>query len=153
MNLRNIKGWTGCLIMTLTIYTAVGQEQQVGQNSSANKELIMTPGNWGEIIAKARKADRYIFVDVSTSWCPPCLQLKKESFKNESVAAFYNEHFINYEIDAEQGAGIQLASHWQVTAYPTLLYFTPAGVMVMRQEGYIDSKKILDLGRKALQRK
>ncbi|MEO7524624.1 MAG: thioredoxin domain-containing protein [Ferruginibacter sp.] len=58
---------------------------------------------WGEqALAKAREMDRPILVSIGYAACHWCHVMEKESFENEDVAAYMNEHFINIKIDREE---------------------------------------------------
>lgn len=117
------------------------------------QEIRFVSGKWEDIIAKAKKDGKYIFVDAYTSWCGPCRELKDVTFKDKNAANYYNREFINYTVDMEKGEGTQLAERWDITAYPSLLFFTPEGKMVMKQVGYVDGKHLLEFGKQALARK
>lgn len=58
---------------------------------------------WGEkALSLARKADKPILVSIGYSACHWCHVMERESFEDESVAAYMNEHFINIKIDREE---------------------------------------------------
>ncbi|MCH9030746.1 MAG: thioredoxin domain-containing protein [candidate division Zixibacteria bacterium] len=58
---------------------------------------------WGdEAIERARKEDKPIFLSVGYASCHWCHVMEHESFEDEAVAAFLNEHFIAIKIDREQ---------------------------------------------------
>ncbi len=53
----------------------------------------------------------------------------------------------------EKGEGIELAKKWDVNAYPTLLFFTPDGKMVMKQIGFVNGKNLVEIGKEVLSKK
>ncbi|MFT3908835.1 MAG: thioredoxin domain-containing protein [Ferruginibacter sp.] len=58
---------------------------------------------WGEpALAKAKEMDKPILVSIGYAACHWCHVMEKESFENEEVAAYMNEHFINIKIDREE---------------------------------------------------
>jgi len=69
------------------------------------------------------------------------------------AVAFFNDHFINYSVDMEKDEGLQLSDRWEVTAYPSLLFFTPDGKMIMKKIGYVDGKHLVEFGEQALIKK
>ncbi|UFH53949.1 thioredoxin family protein [Spirosoma sp. KNUC1025] len=93
-------------------------------------------GSWQNVLAEARRQNKPIFVDVYTSWCPPCRRMAREAFPNPTVGAKFNEHFISYQVDAEVGEGAELAKRYAIASYPTALYFIPSGEVVHRGVGY-----------------
>ena len=48
------------------------------------------------------KNPKPILVDVYTSWCGWCKVMDKETYSNEKVAAYINEHYYAVKLDAEQ---------------------------------------------------
>lgn len=93
-----------------------------------------------------KKSGKLIFIDAYASWCGPCKLLKSTTFNDKNVAAYFNSHFINYSIDVEKGEGIELADSWGIATYPTLLFFSPDGVLA-KQEGYLDATQLLSLAK------
>jgi uncharacterized protein YyaL (SSP411 family) len=55
-----------------------------------------------EAFERAEKEDKPILVSIGYSTCHWCHVMERESFENESVAAFMNEHFINIKVDREE---------------------------------------------------
>lgn len=93
-------------------------------------------GSWGDALAEAKRRNKPLFVDVYTNWCPPCRRMAREAFPDTKVGEKYNARFINYRVDAELGAGVDLARSYAVTSYPTLLYIAPNGELMQRSVGY-----------------
>lgn len=82
-------------------------------------------GTWSETIKKAASENKLIFIDFYTQWCGPCYNMAKDVFTKSEVGQFYNQHFINVKIDAENGEGIELARKYKVRSYPTYAYIDP----------------------------
>ena len=58
---------------------------------------------WGELaFAKAVQSDRPIFLSVGYAACHWCHVMEHESFENEQIAAFLNEHFVSIKVDREE---------------------------------------------------
>ena len=58
---------------------------------------------WGEEALKlAKQQDKPILVSIGYSACHWCHVMERESFENESIAQYMNEHFINIKIDREE---------------------------------------------------
>lgn len=126
------------------------QTEEKQDTMPAAKKISFTNGTWEQVAALAKKNGKYIFVDTYTAWCTPCRELRKVTFKDREAVAFFNGNFINYTVDMEKGEGVELAEKWDITEYPTLLFFTPEGKMVMKQIGYVDGKQLIEFGKQAL---
>jgi thioredoxin-related protein len=62
------------------------------------------PVHWytfGEAVELQKKNPKMIMVDVYTSWCGPCKMMSTNTFGNEIIAKYLNEHFYPVKFDAE----------------------------------------------------
>ncbi len=58
---------------------------------------------WGpEAFEKSRKEDKPIFLSIGYSTCHWCHVMEHESFEDEEVAAYLNEHFVAIKVDREE---------------------------------------------------
>jgi len=58
---------------------------------------------WGdEAFAKARKEEKPIFLSIGYSTCHWCHVMERESFEDDTLAAYLNEHFISIKLDREE---------------------------------------------------
>jgi len=105
---------------------------------------------WEEILTKAEKENKLIFVDAYTTWCAPCKKMVKEVFPEAEVGHLYNAKFVNVQIDMEKGEGPDLAQKYNIFVYPTLLFLNPDGSLVHRSAGFKDAADFIDLGKTAL---
>ncbi len=104
---------------------------------------------WKEIKAKAKSENKLIFLDAFTSWCGPCKWMAKNIFTNDTVAAYYNDSFVNAKIDMEVGEGKEIAALYGVRVYPSLLFIDGDGELVHRSAGSRDASAFIQLGKEA----
>lgn len=93
------------------------------------------PVNWypwsDEALELARKEDKPILVSIGYSACHWCHVMERESFEDETVAAFMNNHFINIKIDREERPDLDLIYMDAVQAmtgsggWPLNVFLTP----------------------------
>jgi uncharacterized protein YyaL (SSP411 family) len=58
---------------------------------------------WGdEALARAREEDKPILLSIGYSACHWCHVMERESFEDEAVAAYMNEHFVPIKLDREE---------------------------------------------------
>ncbi len=58
---------------------------------------------WGdEAFEKARREEKPIFLSIGYSACHWCHVMERESFENEGIAKFLNEHFVSIKVDREE---------------------------------------------------
>jgi len=100
-----------------------------------NRSIHFEEGSWRDIQKKAAKENKLIFLDAFASWCGPCKWMAKNVFTNDTVADYFNSHFVCAKIDMEIGEGKDIAKQLQVHAYPNLLFTDATGNMVHRSVG------------------
>ncbi len=105
---------------------------------------------WQQILDKAKKENKLIFMDAYTTWCGPCKKMAKNTFTQNEVADFFNNKFVNAKFDMEKGEGQDLAKKYNVRAYPTLLFIDGNGEKVHFALGYMDGKQLIAKAKAAL---
>lgn len=119
-----------------------------GQNAS--EQIDFDDSAWAELLQQAKGQNKLIFVDAYTTWCGPCKTMAKEVFTDSTVAKLYNDHFINTQINAEQGEGITFSRKYRIRAYPSLLFIDGEGEVVHRATGFHGVNEFKLLGETAL---
>lgn len=126
-------------------FLILGSARLTAQNGITFSKL-----SWKEALAQAEAQDKLIFLDAYANWCAPCKQMVHQVFPDEEVGEFFNEHFINLQIDMEKGTGPGLALEYNVRAYPTLLFINGRGEMVHRVTGFQSAIDLLQSGHIAI---
>jgi uncharacterized protein YyaL (SSP411 family) len=87
---------------------------------------------WGEeALNKARTENKPIFLSIGYAACHWCHVMAHESFEDNEVAAFMNEHFVNIKVDREERPdldGIYMQATMAMTGsggWPMSVFFTP----------------------------
>src|SRR5580765_4874682 len=58
---------------------------------------------WGEeAFSKARAQNKPIFLSIGYSTCHWCHVMERESFEDEKIGVFLNEHFVSIKVDREE---------------------------------------------------
>lgn len=115
--------------------------------------IQFTEGNFQAALDQAAKENKLVFMDVFTDWCKPCKWMAATTFQDPAVAAFFNQHFVNFGLDAEKGEGMALAKRYDISSFPTLLFLRPDGEPVeimcsaMRQEELLPLAQRVQQGR------
>lgn len=110
-------------------------------------------GTWADVLKESARTHKTIFVDAYASWCGPCKWMAANVFTNNSVAAYYNKTFINYQIDMEKGEGPGLSKSWNITAYPSFMFINSENVIQHKVVGSMDTTKFIAVGTAALDTK
>jgi len=102
---------------------------------------------WPEALERGEKENKPIFLDVYATWCGPCKKMKKKTFSNEKVGAFFNAHFINVAIDGETKEGRLLANQYGIMSYPSLLFVDGKGKVLEQGLGFHSVVELLAWGK------
>ncbi|UMQ43635.1 thioredoxin family protein [Chryseobacterium sp. Y16C] len=96
-----------------------------------------------DLVAKAKKEKKLVFIDAYASWCGPCKMMEKNVFVTKSVGDFFNKNFVNARIDMEKGEGREVAAKFGVHSYPTYLFLNGDGELVYQNYGYMEESMFL----------
>lgn len=144
-----MKKITGITLLSFALLlTAFSIVKPPSSENNVDKEgIAFFKGSYKEALAKAKKENKLVFFDAYAVWCKPCLMMKKHSFTDPDVAAFFNKNFINVMMDMEKGEGIALSEQMDIGFYPTLLFLDGDGNIKQKKVGYLDGAALLSFGR------
>ncbi len=117
---------------------------------SAENGIHFFKGTWAELQAEAQKQHKIIYVDVYTTWCGPCKMMEKNVFTNENVGETFNANFINYQLDAEKGEGVELAKKYNIQGYPTSLFLSETSDLLHEKLGAMSTDEFIKVAEQAL---
>lgn len=129
------------LIITLLLLT--------GANAQ-NRAIQFEKTTLKEVLEKAKVAQKTVFVDCYTTYCGPCKMMAQTVFKTDSVADFFNQHFINLQLDMLSEDGKKYADTYKIGAYPTFLLLKPSGEVIYKFVGGMDAGKFMVQIRKGM---
>ncbi|MBL4683982.1 MAG: thioredoxin domain-containing protein, partial [Nannocystaceae bacterium] len=108
----------------------------VGQPSPYLEQHAHNPVDWypwgDEALAKAKRENKPIFLSIGYSTCHWCHVMEKESFEDDDVAAYLNEHFVAIKVDREQRPDVDalyidaVSALGGSTGWPLTVFLTPA---------------------------
>lgn len=140
-------------IICLALFTVHAQEKGI------NFQDKLT---WAQVKEKAKKENKYIFVDCYTTWCVPCKVMAKEVFPQPEVANFYNDKFVSVALQFDEtkkddaatkswrAEVKRIAAEYKINAYPTYLFFNSEGTLVHSIVGGSNAKTFLEKSNAAL---
>ncbi|MBC8884301.1 thioredoxin family protein [Flavobacterium piscinae] len=120
------------------------------KEATVAKGIDFFKGTFQEALALAEKEQKYVFVEVYATWCGPCKQLKRTTFKDKEVGVYFNKNFINIAIDGETEEGDKILSRYNIRSYPTLLILDAKGRVLTRQTGFMKPYILINFGRRVV---
>jgi thioredoxin-related protein len=117
---------------------------------------------WKDILNKAKKEGKYVFIDCFATWCGPCKKMDNEVYTDKKVAEFFNKNFVSVKIQMDKTKGdnenvrkwyfmaADVSKQYGIPFYPTYLFFSPSGKLVFRDGGYKNSSSFIVLGQRAI---
>ena len=113
-------------------------------DSSAQPGIRFEKGVFKTAMEKAKKEKKYLFVDVYTTWCPPCKYMSEKIFTQKSVGDYFNATFVNFKVDAERGEGPAFMQRYRVEAFPTFLLLDGEGNLVGKMVGGSPAEEFIE---------
>lgn len=118
--------------------------------------------SWQQIREKAKKENRYIFMDCYATWCAPCKLMSDSIFTKKEVGDVFNKKFINVKVQMDKTAkdndevkswyedAAAIMKEYGVMSVPNFFYFSPEGKLVHLFVGTTeDTKQFIDISEKA----
>jgi thioredoxin 1 len=140
---------TRILALCIALLSGLYSLNVSAQKKGATPEIKFSQLSYKQVLTKAKASHKLVFVDAFAIWCAPCKELRKTTFKDPNVAAYFNQHFINFSIDVEKGDGVDLAKTWQVEGLPTLLIVDENGKVLANHTGYVDGNGLMHFAQEA----
>ena len=106
--------------------------------------------SWKDIVNKATKKEKYIFVDCYATWCQPCKYMDEHVFTQPAVINILNDRFISWKLqfdktdsDSQEIQSLyqeveRFKTDYRVKIFPTYLIFDSYGKLVHRIVGGSD---------------
>lgn len=149
------------IVVLLALLFPIGTIAQENKGIEFDRSM-----SWNEVVEKAARENKYIFMDVMATWCGPCKSMAEAVFPNEKVGEFFNKHFVCVKLQLNQtSADDEYTKAWykeaekiqkefKIQTVPTLLFFNSKGEIVHSMPGATNNiDAFIELGKTALDEK
>lgn len=104
---------------------------------------------YDQALAKAKKENKHVIVNFTTSWCGWCKKMKASTYSNPQVVKVLAENFVAAKVDGDSYDVLKLADgdktekgltlEYGVRGYPTTWFLEPNGNKIAPAPGFVDS--------------
>lgn len=113
--------------------------------------------NWEKVLEKAKAANKYVFVDVYTTWCGPCKMMDLSTYPDSLLGVSMNNKFISVKMQMDTTVNDdalvksrytdahQLSKRYKIPGYPCLLFFAPDGQLIGKEIGFRNASQFMAL--------
>lgn len=97
---------------------------------SSDDEIRFFKGSFEDLTSSANQSRKSYIIFFTKDHCPPCERMKADVFTDPTVVELISKKSLIYEADIQDFDGMDLAERYEVNAYPTLLIFSPKGILM-----------------------
>jgi len=137
------------LMIFLASCTGSKQVVKIEKKSNQNRQMefvqFYSGGSLTEIIDRAEKEGKLVFIDIMAEWCAPCKLMEQEIYTYKPLYEKMNKRFVSYQVDIEKGIGPNLSLLYDTKTVPTLLFLDTKGRVLAKNKGALGIQAMLDL--------
>jgi len=132
---------TSTILVLLTIFAGVAL---LGYVNRTHKEAVVWQTDLPQATTQATETRKKLFLYFTATWCPPCKQMRRTTWTEESVAGALSD-YIPVKIDIDQSPDI--ARQYQIDSVPTMVVLDH-GESVKSKVGYVSGAEFVEWLRK-----
>lgn len=127
-------------------------------NSNSEFKTSFTEIKWKEydlLNNFSKDNDKFFMLFFYTDWCSYCKKMQQTTFKNTKIIELLNTYFISIKVNGESNqplskqnkniTGINLLSQFQITGFPTTVFFDKQGKPLTAIPGYLTEDIYIDI--------
>lgn len=117
---------------------------------------------WQGVRDKARRENKYIFLDCFTTWCGPCKKMDEKVYSNDTVGDFFNPRFVSIKVQMDKTKNDnvfiqnwykdaeEIRIKYHVDMFPCFIFLNPQGNIVLLKTGYRGVNDFVTLAQMAM---
>lgn len=135
------------------------------QSNKNSYGIIFQQLGWSEIKKKAQEENKYIFMDLYTTWCAPCKKMDRDVYADSTLGSLINSRFISVKVQMDSSSkddefvrkwyadAVKIKNEYIISGYPSFLFFSPNGKLIYQDFGYKSVAKFSKLAEQVVSSK
>lgn len=132
-------------------------------NALQAQGIIFEEGlSWSQVLGKAKKENKLIFLDAYATWCVPCKWLDQNVYPKKEAGDAFNKNFISVKVQMDRTSkdndfvkswyvvAKQIGDEFNVNSFPMLLFFSPEGKLLFKKAGIANATALAGLAKNVL---
>ena len=96
-------------------------------SGTALAQVTFEKTGFAEVLRKAKREQKTVFVYLYTDWCAPCKQIDTTVFTYPKIRKLLDSQYVCLKLNAEKGEGIQINKKYGTEAYPLFVFIDSDG--------------------------
>jgi thioredoxin-related protein len=102
-------------------------------------------GSYDDLLLEAKSQNKSYVLYFTTPTCSPCKRMKAETWTNPELVSLMRQKVFVYEADVELFDALAAAQQYEVSVFPTMIFFTPKGKVIGKLFGFQSARKLVSL--------
>ncbi len=148
--LRRISTGNSYAIVALATVMTIALSLPLRAETSTGDLITWLP--YDQAMAKAKKENKHVIVNFTTSWCGWCKKMKSTTYSDPTVVKVIGSQFVAAKVDGDSYNVLKLTAgditekgltvQYGVRGYPTTWFLEPDGNKIAPAPGYIDATQM-----------
>jgi thioredoxin-related protein len=117
---------------------------------ASDTTIVFRQISYADLFEMAQKEQKGVMLYFHFDGCGACIKMEKTAFKDKSVINYFNENFINFEINTLKGEGIEINKLYNIKLHPTFIFFDKNGNELHRLVGVFSPEEFYKQANNAL---
>jgi thioredoxin-related protein len=105
---------------------------------------------YSEIFETAEEEGKLVMLYFHFDQCGACREMERTAFVDESVAEFFNQNFISFEINTREKKGVEINKIYNIRSHPAFIFLDVNGNELNKIYGIFTPEKFIAQAKNAL---